>query len=427
MKEEFLHYLWKYKKFAFAEAKSTSGESITLINSGAHNHLAGPDFLNAQLKIDDQLWAGNVEIHLKSSGWYAHQHEEDRAYDNVILHVVWEDDTPVYGPNDLQLTTLVLKNYVNPELITGYRKLFYEQKYQFINCENDFEKIPQYLLKNWLERQYIDRLEEKVLFIEKLLKASNNDWEAVLFTMLARNFGTKINAQAFADMAGKIPFSVIRKISNNTGELEALFLGVNNLLPKDDAERQIKLWKEQYRFIQSKYAIDENAIPIQYFKLRPPNFPTIRLSQLANLYEKESNLFQKVVAIKTKKESYDLFDVHVSGYWKTHYNFGRSHSPRAKRLSNSFVDLLLINTIIPIQFAYSKYMNLNKEADLLQLIMSLKAEKNSIVEGFKNLRELDDHALNSQALLHLKKHYCDVNRCLHCVVGNYLISQSAKE
>jgi hypothetical protein len=211
MKEEFLHYVWKYKKFAFAKAKTISNLPISLISVGMHNHLAGPDFFNAQLYVDDQLWAGNVEIHLKSSDWYAHGHEADPAYNTVILHVVWEHDIDIYRSDNEAIPTLEIKKYVSMDTLTNYKTLFARQQEKWINCEAELREVPTAVLDHWLERLYIERLEQKTEMIQSLLAQTHFDWEAVLFCMLARNFGTKINGLAFHSLAEAIDFGIVRK------------------------------------------------------------------------------------------------------------------------------------------------------------------------------------------------------------------------
>lgn len=422
MKEDFLHYLWKYKKFNSSALRTNGGQSIEIVQVGMHNHLAGPDFSNAQLRIDGQLWAGNVELHIKSSQWYAHGHEQDCAYDNVILHVVWEDDISVYNLNDDVLPTLVLKNYVPEELLQGYRKLFYRSDKGFINCEQDFSTVPENKLIAWLERLYLERLERKVNEIDVLLKDTQNDWEAVLFNMLARNFGTKINGAAFAGLARSIPFKVIRKEAQRKHAVEALLLGQAGLLPEEGHLAIEKLWKTEFQFLKLKYDLGTNYTEkVQFFRLRPPNFPTIRLSQLAVLYETNTYLFSELMQAKKLKDFHDLMSIKASAFWDTHYIFGKVHKPRAKKISTAFINLLLINTVIPLKFAYMRSRNMVDTDRLLELIASIPAEKNSVVNPYFELRKLSENALITQALLQLKNNYCDPNYCLNCRVGNFLI------
>ena len=424
MNEDFLHYLWKHKKFNLLNLRTAQDVPVEILKTGQHNQLAGPDFFNAYLRIDGQKWAGNVELHHKASEWYAHGHERDPGYDNVILHVVWENDMPIFGKDNTLLPTLILKNHIDPSLIKGYKKLFDHPHTGFNNCEQDFGNVPLHIIQNWLERLYLERLERKVAQIDSLLRESHNDWEAILFKMLARSFGTKINGDAFMAMADQLPFKVLRKIANTPGSLEAVFLGIAGLMPQDaqgSSEREIVEWKKEYEFLTSKYDLKRSPFNVQFFRLRPVNFPTIRLSQLAALYQRENQLFAKLIKMDTLAGFYKLLAVNASGYWDTHYNFGKAQPKRVKKLSRGFIDLLLINTIIPVIFAYNKSRNNTDQERILQLISQIKTEKNKITDKFHTMHTMPKNALISQGLLQLKNEYCDKNRCLKCRVGNYLI------
>ncbi|HEA30040.1 MAG TPA: DUF2851 family protein [Leeuwenhoekiella sp.] len=423
MKEDFLHYLWKHKKFDIGHLKTTAGAVIALVSTGMHNQLAGPDFFNARLRINGQLWAGNVELHVNASQWYAHGHEQDPAYDNVILHVVWEEDIAVYGANNAALPTLELKRYVSSDLLNGYQKLFYQAGNAFINCEQDFASAPAAIVQDWLERLYLERLERKVLEIEKLLQESRNDWETVLFNMLARNFGTKINGAAFADIARTIPFKTVRKASQMEEGLEALLLGHAHLLPEETTDAHVDRWKKDCKFLKKKFDLPENrGAPVQFFRLRPPNFPTLRLSQLAALYTAKSQLFSQLMQVREPEVFYELLSVKASAYWDTRYNFGKTHKAKPKQLSSTFINLLLINTIIPLKFAYSRSKTTDNSEEIFDLVAAIPPEKNQIVARFFKLRALPKNALTTQALLQLKNKYCDPNACLKCRIGNFLIS-----
>lgn len=424
MREDFLHYIWKFKKFDFLEAKTASGKKVDIYNSGMHNqNESGPDFFNAKLKIDQQLWAGNVEIHVNSSDWYAHHHEEDQNYDNVILHVVWKHDVEVFRKDNTQIPCLVLNGLVKPEAIKNYQDLLSEE-YRWINCEKQFSVFSDFKFNNWLERLYIERLQEKSLLINKLLQESTKDWEAVLFQLLAKNFGLNKNGDAFLEMSKTIPFSVIRKI-DKVFQLEALFFGQANmlLLPKEDAYYQ-KLQKE-YVYLKRKFSLVENpSIQVEYFRLRPSNFPTIRLSQLAKLYASKASLFSKLITIQDKAELYKIFDLETSTYWKTHYSFGKESASKDKKISKNLIDLFIINTIVPLQFCYIKNHHKNKEASF-DLIKSIAPEKNRITQKFGVLRKQKiESAMHTQALLQLKSNYCDKNKCLHCNLGLSLLQKN---
>lgn len=426
MTEAFLHHLWKFLKFEDATSESglltTTGQNVQILKPGIHNQLSGPDFFNAQLRIGDQLWAGNVEIHLKSSDWYAHNHQDDEAYANVILHVVWEEDCEVFDVANQPIPTLELKDRVTASMLAAYESLLGRNQSSFINCETDFGQIPEAVLEPWLERIYIERLERKVLEVENQLADLNGDWEAVLFARLARSFGTPINAEAFEELAKCIPFSIIRKLSGTLGMLECTLLGLSGLLPDEPLESQPIRWKQDFAFAKTKFEIPQNLNHrMQFYKLRPPNFPTIRISQLANLYEQTTALFEKCMQINDRQEFQKLFDVKVSEYWESHYTFGKTHCPKSKKLSSSFIDILLINAVIPVKFAYARHRGIDVEEAVLNLLAQIPAEKNSLVAGFEKLRSFNQDALHSQSLIQLKKNYCDLNKCLSCQVGNFLL------
>ncbi|WP_417889391.1 DUF2851 family protein [Xanthomarina gelatinilytica] len=421
MQEDFLHYIWQHKKMSVAHLKTTQHEALEIVSVGQHNTNSGPDFFNAQLKIADQLWAGNVEVHVKSSDWFVHNHETDQAYDNVILHVVWEHDTEIFRKNNSIVPTLELKEVVDKMVLLNYSKLL-SAKDKWINCEADFAEVAPFVIESWLERLYIERLERKSETIEKLLQDSKNNWEAVLFKMLAKNFGLKVNGEAFFSMANAVDFQIIRKLQNNQSTLEALFFGLTGLLDQDIQEPYFLVLQKEYRYLKRKYNLhDTEVVPIQFFRLRPQNFPTIRLSQLATLYHLHSSLFSQIMEISSLKTIYKLFQVSTSVFWETHYSFGKVSKPSNKKITKAFVDLLIINTIIPLKFAYARHQGKDVNDFLLELIQQIPSEKNSIVSAFNKIKKVSHTAMQSQALIQLKTTYCDKNKCLQCAVGNALI------
>lgn len=423
MQEDFLQYIWKYKKFKLTNLKTTKGKDVILVSTGEHNTNSGPDFFNAQLHIEGQLWAGNVEIHIKSSEWYVHHHETDSAYDNVVLHVVWEHDSEIFRKDNSEIDTLELKHYVSKEALHNYQRLFNKSK-QWINCESDFTAIDGFVIDNWLERLYFERLERKRNDISLLLKQSNNDWELVLFKMLAKNFGLKVNGEAFLSVAESIDFSVVRKEASKPNNLEALFFGQGGLLIDIQEDVYYNNLKAIYSYQKHKYNLqDIGVLPIQFFRLRPLNFPTIRLSQLAELYSKSVGLFSTILNTNSKETIYNLFNVSASVYWQTHYTFSKTSKHSKKQLSKAFIDLLIINTIIPIKFSYSKQIGKPIEDKLLKLISDIKPEKNSIVDKFSDLKkDYITSALKSQSLIELKTNYCAKHKCMQCAVGNVILS-----
>lgn len=420
MKEDFLHHVWQHKKFAVTQLQTTTGESIQVLNSGQYLQQTGPDFFNAQLIIGNQKWAGNIEIHLKSSDWYLHNHEKDTNYDSVILHVVWEYDIPIFRKNNTEVPTLELKKYVELADLYKYQSLTTQKTW--IYCENDISKVNDFILRNWQERLYFERLERKATEIKQLLQVSNNDWEAILFCLLAKNFGLNTNGILFQNMAKSIPFSVIRKESFAIENLEALFFGQANMLEANFQDNYTNKLQHDYNYLIKKYKITKNVFDkVEFFKHRPDNFPTIRLAQLAALYFKEHNLFSKIISFNVISELYDLFKVEVSNYWETHYNFDKNSVLKKKKMTNSFIDLILINTIFPIRFAYEQSLQKESSQEIIDLIESIQPEKNIVIDKFSAIGVDVKNAFQTQSLLQLKKEYCDHKKCLQCAIGIHLL------
>jgi len=423
MKEDFLHYLWKFKKFDGLNLKSVQGEEITIIKTGDYLELAGPDFFNAHIEIGNQKWAGNVEIHLKSSDWYLHNHEKDAAYKNVILHVVWENDTAIFREDNTEIPVLVLKDYVSKEIIDNYNALVSPKTW--ISCERQLKEIDRFVFKNWQERLFFERLERKSKFIDQLLEETNQDWEAVLFCLLAKNFGLNTNGNSFLQIAKAIPFSVIRKESFEVENLEALLFGTSGLLETEKEDVHYKDLKFRYFYLLHKYQIEKiYADPLQFFKLRPDNFPTIRLSQLASLYHRHQNLFSKIIDLKSIGEVYRLLNISASSYWQNHYQFDKESPNKSKMLSKPFIDLVVINTIIPLQFAYSIIRGESIAEDLIDFINEVDSEKNAIIDKFNSFGIKSQSAFESQALLELKNEYCERKACLKCAIGLELLKNN---
>ncbi|WJS96620.1 DUF2851 family protein [Flavobacterium johnsoniae] len=423
MKEEFLHYLWKFKKFDTLNLKTAQDELITIVKTGDYLELSGPDFFNALIIIENQKWAGNVEIHLKSSDWYLHNHEKDPAYENVILHVVWENDTPIYRKNNTEIPVLVLKDYVSKEIIENYNSLISPKTW--ISCEKQLKELDDFVFKNWQERLFFERLERKSKFISEILKETNQDWEAVLFFLLAKNFGLNTNGNSFLQIAKSIPFSVIRKESFEYENLEALLFGTAGLLDVEKEDVYFKDLKFRYYYLLHKYQLEKTYInPLQFFKLRPDNFPTIRLSQLASLYHKQQNLFSKIIDLKSVESVYRILSVSTSSYWQNHYQFDRESVEKNKRLSKSFLDLIVINTIIPLQFIYSNIMGESIEEDLIDFMKEVPSEKNATIDKFNSFGINSKNAFESQTLLELKNEYCTHKACLNCAIGLELLKKN---
>ena len=427
MKEDFLHYIWKFKKFGISPEtptlKTTSGENLVILNTGEYLQLAGPDFFNAKIIIQDQKWAGNVEIHIKSSDWYLHNHERDEKYDSVILHVVWEHDAAIFRKNNTEIPVFELKNYVSNSILENYRSLMNPKTWIF--CEKQLAAIDDFKLKNWFERLFFERLERKSIVIFDLLQKTSNDWEAVLFCLLAKNFGLNTNGEIFLKIAQNISFNIIRKESFEIENIEALLFGFAGLLDDEKEDNYFKDLKFRFFYLLQKYQIERKHIePVQFFKHRPDNFPTIRLSQFANLYFREKQLFSKIIGLEDVASIYEIFDIAVAEYWKTHYQFDKESPKKQKILTKSFIDLLIINTIIPIQFAYAKSHSKDNTEEIIAILNNVSAESNAIIDKFTSFGIKSKNAFESQSLLQLKNEYCNKNRCLECAIGIELLKNN---
>ena len=420
MKEDFLHYLWKFKKFDTSNLTTSNGEKLTIENSGSYLQLAGPDFFNSQITIENQKWAGNVEIHLKSSDWYVHHHERDSNYDSVILHVVWDHDVEIYRKNNTEIPVLILKNLVSKETLNNYQSLVSPKSWIF--CEKQIESVNSFIMLNWQERLFFERLERKSKPIFDLAESTLHDWEAILFCQLAKNFGLNTNGDSFYNMANSIPFSIIRKEANDLFNLESLLFGIAGLLEINKEDHYYKKLKGNFDYLIQKYQLQSNSFTsLQFFKHRPDNFPTIRVSQLANVYYCQQQLFSKIIKADNVATIYEIFDKSVSEYWETHYQFDKISPKKKKALSKSFIDLLIINTIIPLQFAYAKSKGKEISEKLISLLNQVKPEANAIIDKFSSFGLKAQNAFETQALLQLKNEYCNKNRCLECSIGMELL------
>ena len=426
MREDFLHFIWKTKRLPLDTLVASNGQKILVHDFGQHNHNSGPDFFNAKLEINGQLWAGNVEMHLKASDWYTHGHETDTNYNNVILHVVWEDDVSVFRKDKTEIPTVELKNSVPHSLITAHNKLLENSKRKFINCENDIARVNEFVIDSFLERLFVERLEQKAELIFDLLKEANNDWEQVLFSMLLKNFGSKVNGASFLSISKSLHFSTVRKLQNNLFALESVLMGMAGLLESDEIldAYYLELQKE-YTFQKHKFNLNPSGVQKpDFFGLRPNNFPTIRLSQFADVYCKNKNLFSNLMRTNSLEAYYNIFNATVSDYWRNHFTFKKESKPSRKRFTENTVNLILINTVVPIKFAYFKSLGKDVNSELIALMTAIGPEKNSIISKFNALNKKSTNAFQSQSKLQLYNNYCSLNHCLKCAVGNSLLNRN---
>ncbi len=421
MNEKLLQYLWNFKIFNSFDFKDMEGNELEILDFGKWNFDSGPDFLFGKIKFKNLILAGNIELHVKSSDYIFHQHSGNPEFENLILHVVFNHDMEIEELNKKNIPTLELKNYIDQNLLWKYESLLNEN--QFIPCANLFEpsKIP----FQFAEETLFKKLDEKSLEIEESLRINKNNYEAVLFQNLAYAFGLKVNSLIFRQIAECLDFTIVNKIRQNQTQLEALFFGICNWLenPKDE---QTKIWKREFDFLKMKYQIDDLRFQPKFSKLRPPNFPTIRLSQLASLYHLNQNLFSKLIATKHIHEIYTIFSsVKASEYWNERFNFGKTSSIKGEKLlTKDFVELILINAILPLKYAYHKNFDEDAADEILEFYRKITPEKNSIITSWNQLQVKTESALQSQAFLYHHKNFCLKKDCLNCGIGFQLLKNN---
>jgi hypothetical protein len=423
MTEEFLHYIWKFKLFNL-NSKLVSGENLEVIDSGTHNFDSGPDFLNARIKIGDTVWAGNVEIHIRSSNWSEHGHQNDEAYNNVILHVAYVDDKPVKRKNGELIPTLELNGKFEEALYNRYQ--YFLNSRQWIPCEKFIHRAGRFIINNQLDRLLVERLEDKSTAILERLQFNGNNWEQTFYEFLARNFGFKVNAVPFEMTAKSLPLTYLGKHKNNLLQIEAMLFGQAGFLEEEDGDEYYVKLRKEYLFLKKKFGL----IPIdrhlwRFMRMRPSNFPTIRLSQFANLIHQSSHLFSKLLETEKFPDLIPLFDVSVSTYWENHYSFGQESAKRSKNLGKTAVHLIMINTVVPFLFIYGRLKSEQKYIDRALIFLDqLPGETNAIIRKWEELGMSTRTAYSTQALLQLKNIYCNRKRCLQCSIGNELLKET---
>lgn len=420
MNERLLQFIWQHLYFQKDQLSTYDGLPVRIIFQGSLNHHQGPDFLHARLQINEITWAGNIELHLKTSDWNKHGHSNDEHYNNTILHVVWEHD--VSEPQQIPL--LELKNRVSVALLHQYNMLM--QQTTFIPCENQLNKAGELVWSSWKERMIAERLYEKNEKIHQLLKETNGHWEETLWQLLSRNFGVTVNADAFESMAKTITVAQLAKNKHQIHQLEALLLGQAGLLNENFTEDYPILLQKEYQYLQKKYKLQPSRQLLSFLRMRPSNFPSVRLAQLAMLIHHSSHLFSKIIEAPNIQTIKQLLSVTANDYWHYHYQFNQPSAYRKKQLGKVMIENILINTIIPIVFAYALQHNneelKQKALDWLQL---LPVENNTITKKWETTGVQHKTAYDSQALLYLKKNYCNHKHCLQCAIGNSILKQGA--
>ena len=415
MKEAFLYYLWE-NRLVSGDLVTNTRQPVRVINPGYRNMDSGPDFLEARINIGEQQWAGHVEIHVKTSDWNRHGHQYDKAYSNVVLHVVYENDTEVNA-----IPVLELKGHFDETLYAQYERLIASR--HWIACEKSLDQVSPLVKLACLERMAIERLEEKSKIASKSLNNNNFDWEDTLYRLLLRYFGLKVNNDAFEYLAYILPFKNLLKHADNLIQVEAMLLGCAGFLEDDYKEEYPLLLKREFSVMQAKFNL--TTMPVaqwRYMRMRPVNFPTVRLAQLAQMIHQHGCLFSKIKEAETTEEVKSLFNVKASDYWNTHYRFSVEGPNKPKHLGESTADVLMINAVIPLLFCYGRF---HKDESYcrkaLHFLEDIPAEDNCIIRSFTACGMRPISAMQSQAQLHLYNHYCRQKHCLECSIGNNLL------
>jgi hypothetical protein len=416
MTEQLLQYIWQFQYFNLHDLTTAEGERITIINRGTHNKNQGPDFLKATIKITDTTWVGNVELHVNASQWEGHGHSGDKNYKNIILHVVWKNDKKSYLP----FPVLELQGRVSKLLLGRYNELM--KTGVFIPCEKNIHQADHITWMVWKERLLVERLQEKSAIVLQYFAESTNHWEEVFWWLLAKNFGARVNGEAFEKIARSLPVNILAKHKNQVQQLEAMLLGQAGLLQGNFTDPYIKMLQKEYTFLQKKYRLTAINVPVHQLRMRPSSFPAVRLAQLAMLVHQSSHLFSKIIAVKDVKELKQLLDITANDFWHYHYVTGEASVYKEKKLGVQMVENIIINTIAPVLFAYAQHTGDYQYKDkALQWLEKIPAEKNTITKSYAALGVEIKTALDSQALIQLKNNYCHHKRCLECAVGNKIL------
>lgn len=424
MQEALLHFVWQFQLFSPTGLATTADQlPVRVQKTGYHNHNAGPDFMNARVQVGDTLWAGHVELHVKASAWFQHGHHRDPAYGNVILHVVMYDDRTDPQSGELaHIPCIALNRQIDHTLLDRYHHLHTNQRW--IPCADQFHTVSGMTITHWLNRLQVERLQEKAELVDRLLQENRNDWSQTVYQLLARNFGFKVNAEAFERLSRLMPFRVIRKHADQLFQLEALLMGQAGLLSEDFEESYPSSLKQEYQFLSEKYElVPMGAHEWNRLRLRPANFPPIRIAQLAALLYHTPDLFNFMLNTESLPALRSQCQVGASTYWQSHYWPGKkAKRSSGKQLGRRSLDNLLINTVIPFLFTYGKMRDENTLIErALSWLEQLPPEQNHILHKWQDLGAPNHHAAHSQALLYLKRHYCDKKQCLSCEIGTTLL------
>lgn len=421
MTERLLQYIWQFQYYNKQQLTTESGDRLYIIHPGHHNTSQGPDFLEAKIKLGKTLWVGSIEIHVNSSDWKKHGHGKDVNYQNVVLHVVWCND----AKDDFNLPVLVLSDRVAKLLLRQYDHWMLQPS--FIACSDKVRTVNELVWASWKERLLIERLQRKAEYTLQVLHTNKNNWEETCWQLLARNFGLKINEDAFERIAKILPLNYLSKHRNQLITMEALLLGQAGLLQGPFADEYTRLLLREYNFQCAKHHLpQESPVKVQFLRMRPASFPTIRLVQLAAVLKQSGQLFSKIKEANSLKEIIPLLEVSASDYWNTHYLLDIASPWKEKTLGKEMVGNIVINTIVPLLFSYGAYhRDASYKDKALGWLTEIPSEKNKITNSWSALGITNHHAYDSQSLIELTTRYCTQKKCLDCAAGNALLKRSA--
>ena len=420
MNERLLQFIWQFQYFNHASLATDDEKPLQIIHAGTLNSNQGPDFHEGRIRLDDKLWVGNIELHVNASEWHQHHHSSDKNYDNIILHVVWHNDADIRYPNGETIPVLELQSLVPKILLQRFDDLMYTN--DAISCSNSLPVLNDVTWTSWKERLLVERLQERSETIAAWLGQENEHWEEVFWRCLARAFGMKVNADVFEQIAQALPVNLLARHKHQIHQLEALLLGQGNLLSSSfDDDYPVMLQKE-YKFLAKKYGLKAiNKLP-DFLRMRPHNFPTIRLAQLAMLVHQSSHLFSKIKTAEHPNEVFQWFDISANDFWRYHYTLFEETAYHSASPGRTFIQHVVINAIIPMFFSYGHIRREQSWKDkAISWFLQLAPEENVITKKWKAHGIENKTAFDSQALIQLKKNYCDRKRCLECAIGAKLL------
>ncbi len=422
--EAFLHFLWKTRRFDHQALRTTHGEFLEVLDAGQHNRHAGPDFLQARIRIGRRLWAGQVEIHVRASDWIAHKHPFDPAYQNVVLHVVWEEDRPIYLADGSRLPCLELKDRTPVALLAQYRRL--QQSRLKVPCTSRLAEVSSLTRSAWLDRMLAERMELQAQKLADVFERTQSDWEQSLRVSVARAMGLPANADAMQELMLRLPHTLLARYRDNPARMEALFFGQAGLLQgafRDDWPRELQ---KNYRFLQRKHGLKPlQALHWKWSRMRPASFPSLRIAQLAALCSKHASWFSAFRQMKSVDEIKAFFKLQTSDYWTAHHHWQRPSAGNLSQPGKELVERVVLNALAPLFFFYGQQSgDPAYQQRALHWLHQLPAENNRITRMWRDLGWDIKSAEHSQGILHLQRTYCERRRCLECAVGHALLKGS---